>query len=110
EGVTPQQINRVFGELSMSSQPQAARDLAARLIRNDLNNAASRAATSPDAPMTGAKFWASLMENPDAAARTEAIIRGMARANGQNPDQAWTGFSRLLDVFAQTGRIPAIGS
>jgi len=110
EGVTPQQINRVFGELSMSNQPQAARDLGATLLRSHLNEAAGRTATSPDAPMTAGKFWAALMGNPDAAARTEAIIRGMARANGQNPDQVWTGWSRMLDAFAQTGRIPAIGS
>jgi hypothetical protein len=110
DNVTPQQINRVFGELSMSSRPQAASDLGAVLLRNELNEAARRMASAPNAPSTGIRFETALNRTPDAAGRIEAIVRGMARANGQNPDTAWTGFSRLLDTFAQHGNIPAIGS
>lgn len=107
---SPQQIGRVFNEMAMSSQPQAARDLGAILLRRELDQASRRVATNTDATGTGARFATALMETPETAARTEAVIRGMAQANGQNPDRAWTGFSRLLDAFAQTGRIPAVGS
>lgn len=110
ETVRPQQINRIFRELSFADNPQAARDLGAVLLRREIENAAPRAATNMDQAGTGARIAANLTATDNTAARVEAIVRNMAQASGLNPDQTWTGFQRMLDVFAQTNRVPAVGS
>lgn len=110
ETARPQQINRIFRELSFADNPQAARDLGAVLLRREIENAAPRAATNMDQAGTGARIAANLTATDNTAARVEAIVRNMAQASGLNPDQTWTGFQRMLDVFAQTNRVPAVGS
>mgnify|MGYP000039875736 CR=1 FL=1 len=110
ETARPQQINRIFAELRFADNPQAARDLGAVLLRREIEQAAPRAATNMEQAGTGARITARLTETDNTAARVESIVRNMAQASGMNPDQTWTGFQRMLDVFGQTNRIPAAGS
>lgn len=110
ETARPQQINRIFAELRFADNPQAARDLGAVLLRREIERAAPRAATNMEQAGTGARITANLTETNNTAARVEAIVRNMAQSSGLNPDQTWTGFQRMLDVFGQTNRIPAVGS
>lgn len=110
DSASPVSISRIFSELGMSRNPDAARNLAGEYLYRSINNAATARGANPEASSFGGYLRNALVGDPDQAARTQAVIRGLAQANGLNPNTTWAGFSRFMDVLNQMGRIPAIGS
>ena len=57
----------------------------------------------------GFKFYETVMSKGQGKLVKEMII-GSAKAQGKNPDKAWEGFQKLMNVYKASGTLPGLGS
>ncbi len=99
--LNPQQIRETVSRLRMHD-PEATQNLVRRAIEIRFNELNQERVAGGNA-FGAANFRAQIVGNREQAANLEALVRALP-----NGDAAWTGFSRLLDVFeAQGQRMPA---
>lgn len=78
-------------------------------LENQLNTAMADVRTGGN-PTAGAKFRQAIAGTPQDQANFNEMMRGVAQANGQNPDAVVAGANNLLKTLELTGRTPGIGS
>jgi hypothetical protein len=125
---TPQKVVDVIASPEMAS-PQSISRLARELNKQDatvfpkiarqwIDNAADQAQKitvgAGEAPISmGAKFAQAVRGTPKARSNLNAILNGVAQAQGKTADETAalvTGFNRMLDVLERTATIPGVGS
>jgi hypothetical protein len=57
----------------------------------------------------GFKFYETVMSKGQGKLVKEMII-GSAKAQGKNPEKAWEGFQKLMNVYKASGTLPGLGS
>ncbi len=60
--------------------------------------------------MMGVSFVKNVIGTDQQRANFEEVLRGVAQANGVNPDQYVAGANKLMQTLEATGRIPGAGS
>lgn len=125
---TPQKVVDIIASPEMAS-PQSIARLSSALNKQDatvfpkiarqwLDNAADQAQKitvgAGEAPISmGAKFAQTVRGTPAARSNLNAILNGVAQAQGKTADETAalvTGFNRMLDVLERTATIPGVGS
>lgn len=109
ESVTsPQEIRQLYTHLN-SVDKQAFPGIAKTYIEQQLNSALTDLRSGAN-PTAGAKFRDLVAGNPSQRENFNEIMRGVALANGKNPDAVVAGANTLLTTLERTGRTPGIGS
>lgn len=125
---TPQKVVDVIASPEMAS-PQSIARLAKELNKQDatvfpkiarqwIDNAADQAQKitvgAGEAPISmGAKFAQAVRGTPKARSNLNAILNGVAQAQGKTADETAAlvnGFNKMLDVLERTATIPGVGS
>jgi hypothetical protein len=104
----PETIRDLYKRLN-AQDPQAFPGIVQTHIENKLNDALAVNQPGPN-PAAGAKFYRAVAGTPQDAANFTEMMRGVAVAHGQNPDQVAKGANVLLEVLDRTGRTPGVGS
>ena len=122
----PSPVPRVTGVLSNESvaRPDNIRDLYTQMnalnptafpgmartwLQNEFDSATQRAQAG-DNRMMGANFAKSVYGTDQQRANLQEILRGVARANGADPDAFAAGADKLMQTLSATGKVPGIGS
>ena len=104
----PETIKQLYTTLNQQD-PAAFPSIVRTHLENQLNAAGADIRTGPN-PTAGAKFRQAIYGTPQDKANFDEMMRGVARAQGANPDAVVQGAHNLLDVLERTGRTPGIGS
>lgn len=104
----PETIRELYTNLNRQDR-QAFPGIVQTHIENQLNTALGDIRSGAN-PTAGAKFRQAIAGTPQERANFDEMMRGVARAQGVNPDAVVRGANNLLDVLDRTGRTPGIGS
>jgi hypothetical protein len=104
----PDTIRQLYKHLNAQDR-QAFPGIVQTHIENKLNESLANLRSGPN-PTAGAKFAQAVAGTPQDAANFTEMMRGVAVAHGQNPDQVAKGANVLLEVLDRTGRTPGVGS
>ncbi|HEX9807583.1 MAG TPA: hypothetical protein VGA34_11875 [Alteraurantiacibacter sp.] len=126
ELVKAKEVGEIAAELADISKTnaQSIDALAARLGResplafaaivqrrlDDALNAAMQTTEGRPNLYVGPQFYDQVMGTRAAMENTEAMIRNVAAAQGRSADDAWTAFSRVMEVLRTQGSIPGMGA
>jgi len=108
DNATPFRIRALANELK-AQDPQAFPNIARAYLEQEFGKAFTDVQSGANR-MSGANFRKSIYGNDAQRENLKTIISEVAKAQGQNPSDAWAGFQKMLDVFEATGRIPGTGS
>lgn len=109
ENVTsPREIRTLYTHLN-GADPKAFPGIAKTYFSQQLNNATTKIRPGEN-PTAGAKFYDAIAGNQSQRENFNEIMRGVAIANGKNPDDVVAGANRLLETLERTGRTPGVGS
>lgn len=109
EGITsPKEIKSLYTNLNRTDK-QAFPGMVKTHIEQQLNQATGDIASGASS-LAGGKFRAAVAGNEAQRANLDEMLRGVALAQGKNPDALVAGANRLLDTLERTGRTPGIGS
>lgn len=109
ENITsPKEIRTLYQNLNQTD-PKAFPGIAKTYFEQALNKATEDLRSGAN-PTAGAKFRELVAGNAAQRENFNEIMRGVAMANGKNPDDVIRGANSLLDTLERTGRTPGIGS
>lgn len=104
----PESIRELYTHLN-KQDPQAFPGIARTYFENAFDQAAQRVQAGENR-MVGANFAKAVIGTPQQEANFLETMRGVARANGKNPDEVARGAKNLMEILQATGRVPGAGS
>jgi hypothetical protein len=104
----PDSIRSLYTNLN-GVDPTAFPGIARTWLQNAFDDATQRV-QSGDNRMMGANFAKAVYGTDQQRANFEEVLRGVAQANGVDPDQYVAGASKLMQTLEATGRVPGVGS
>lgn len=104
----PESIRELYTHLN-KQDPQAFPGMVRTWLENAFD-AAQQTVQAGKNRMSGANFAKAVYGTPQQEANFLETMRGVAVANGKNPDDFAKGAKNLMDVLQLTGKVPGIGS
>jgi hypothetical protein len=109
EQVDPENIRAISKALN-AQDPTIFPDIINMWMSNSVNKATAITAAGKEPTSAGVKFAQLIRGSDDARANLDAILEGVADAQGVDATQLKTGFNDMLDVLERTNLLPAVGS
>lgn len=109
EQVDPANIKGISSALN-AQDPTLFPDLVRMWMDNSLDKSFKITATGEPSASAGVKFAQSIRGTDQARANLDAILEGVAEAQGVNATELKTGFNDMIDVLERTNMLPAMGA
>lgn len=109
EQVDPANIKGISSALN-AQDPTLFPDLVRMWMDNSLDKSFKITATGEPSASAGVKFAQSIRGTDQARANLDAILDGVAEAQGVNATELKTGFNDMIDVLERTNMLPAMGA
>ena len=109
EQVDPENIRAISKALN-AQDPTIFPDIINMWMSNSVNKATAITAAGKEPTSAGVKFAQLIRGSDDARANLDAILDGVADAQGVDATQLKTGFDDMLDVLERTNLLPPAGS
>jgi hypothetical protein len=104
----PENIRELYTHLN-KQDPKAFPGIAKTYLENAFDQAAQKVQAG-DNRMVGANFAKAVFGTPQEEANLLEVMRGVAKANGKDPDELVRGTKNLMEILQSTGKIPGAGS
>lgn len=104
----PEGIRDVYTALNQQN-PAAFPGLVRTWLQNEFDNATQRVQAGENR-MMGANFAKGVFGTDQQRANFAEAMRGVAQANGADPEAFAQGAQKLMDTLQSTGRVPGVGS
>jgi hypothetical protein len=104
----PENIRELYTHLN-KQDPKAFPGIAKTYLENAFDQAAQKVQAG-DNRMVGANFAKAVFGTPQEEANLLEVMRGVAKANGKDPDELVRGTKNLMEILQSTGKIPGVGS